>query len=52
MIQTLSNEKDIYFFSSDICTTLLNNFHNNFGFLSFDWSKIVEREKGRERIRI
>jgi hypothetical protein len=35
--------------SSDICTTLSYNFHNNFGFLSFDWSKIIEREKKQER---
>jgi len=37
--------------SSDICTTLWYNFYDNFGVLSFDWLKIIEMEKGRERIR-
>jgi len=26
----------------------VNNFHDNFIFLSFHWSKTMEREKGRE----
>jgi len=37
--------------SSDICTTLWYNFYDNFGFLFFDWSKMIEREKERDRIR-
>jgi len=37
--------------SNDICTILWYNFHDNFGFFSFDWSKIIETEKERERIR-
>jgi len=34
--------------SSDICTILWYNLYDNFGFLSFDRSKIIEREKERE----
>jgi len=29
-----------------------DNFGDNFIFLSFYWSKTMEREKGRERIRM
>jgi len=38
--------------SSDICKIIWDNFDDNFHFLSFYWSKTIEREKGRERIRI
>jgi len=34
--------------SSDICTSLSYNFHDNFVFLSYDWSKTIEREKWKE----
>ena len=34
-----------YLFSSDICTILWYNFHDNFDFFFFDWSKIIERKK-------
>jgi len=40
-----------FLLSSDICTTLWYNFHDNFGFFFFDWSKIIETKKVRERIR-
>jgi len=38
--------------SSDICTTLWYNFYDNFSFLSFDWSKIIERKRKRENKKI
>jgi len=31
--------------SSDVCTTILDNFDDNFHFLSFHWFKTIEREK-------
>jgi len=31
--------------SSDICTTICDNFDDNFHFLSSYWFKIIEREK-------
>jgi len=37
--------------SSDICTSLSYNFYDNFIFLFYDWSKTIEREKGKERIK-
>jgi len=42
----------IIFPCSDICTTIWDNFDDNFHFLSFHWSKTIEREKGRDIIRI
>jgi hypothetical protein len=38
--------------SSDICTTICDNFDDNFYLLSSYWSKTIEREKRRDRLRI
>jgi len=45
-------DSSISYMSSDICTIIGDNIDDNFYFHSSHWPKTIERENGREKIRI